>query len=239
MGVHFALRSLLRRAQLRRTSPCSTSAATSRPTGLRCHAAALSGKPWCYFHARLHRLHSPQTPDSKKLKLPPIEDSSSVLLALGQVMRALDSPFMDCRRAGLMLYGLQIAAQLTGRRSVEETTDLVRTVCNPQGDPVDPSSPNADESIDILAPDNTVCEPPQDCRNCPHSEVCENYEEPDGDETDDAEDNSGQRTRRKDDEDSGERLTHSDSDERQEEERDIAELDEKALLRRARAMLAL
>lgn len=150
-----------------------------KTNGLRCHAAALSGKPWCYFHAKLHRLHSPKTPDSQKFKLPPIEDSSSTLIALGQVIRSLDSPFMDCRRAGLLLYGLQIAAQLTSRPDRDMPSEFVRDVYNPSGESVDPSSQDADEATEILAPDKIICEPPRDCRNCQRRKSCADYQDPD------------------------------------------------------------
>ena len=148
-----------------------------KTNGLRCHAVALSGEPWCYFHARLHRLHNPKTPDSQKFKLPPVEDSSSALIALGQVIRALDSPYMDCRRAGLLLYGLQIAAQLTARGNTAAPSESVRNVHSPSGDPLDPASAEAEDGMEILAPDHTVCEPPHDCRSCPKYKTCENYKD--------------------------------------------------------------
>ncbi|MGA8090349.1 MAG: hypothetical protein WCA10_23955 [Terracidiphilus sp.] len=156
--------------------------------GLRCHAAALRGKPWCYFHDRLHRMHRANLPDSQKFQLPPIEDSSSVLIAIGQVIRSLNSPYMDSRRAGLFLYGLQIAAQLTNRAKTAKPSESVRTLYNLAGAPVDPSSTAFDDDAELLAPDKTVCEPPHDCPNCPRQETCDNYQEPDDDDEEDSED---------------------------------------------------
>ena len=82
------------------------------PNGSRCHSPALKGMPYCYFHQRLHRLaagHSraPEEP----ITLPFMEDRSAVQIALAQVLNALGSARLDPRRAGLLLYGLQIAAQ--------------------------------------------------------------------------------------------------------------------------------
>ncbi len=158
--------------------------------GLRCHAAALRGKPWCYFHAKMHRLHYANLPDSQKFQLPPIEDSSSVLIAIDQVIRSLNSPYMDSRRAGLLLYGLQTAAQLTGRTNNAEPSESVRSLCDLAGKPIDPSSTAFDNDAALLAPDKTVCEPPEDCRDCPRRETCENYQESDDDEEENSEDDA-------------------------------------------------
>ena len=144
--------------------------------GLRCHGAALSGKPYCYFHMKLRRMHSPGHSEGQHFQLPPIEDTSSVLLAVGQVIRSLNSPYADCRRAGLMLYGLQIAAQLTARQPDARPSESVRTLLNPSDEPVD-FSQALDDGTEILAPETSVCEPPGDCRNCPRQNTCENYEE--------------------------------------------------------------
>ena len=157
--------------------------------GLRCHAAALRGKPWCYFHANLHRLHKANLPDSQKFQLPPIEDSSSVLIAIGQVIRSLNSPHMDCRRAGLLLYGLQIAAQLTGRTNKSEPSESVRNLYDLAGTPIDPSSTAFEDDAEMLAPDKTVCEPPRDCPSCHRQETCDNYVEPDEDDEEELDDN--------------------------------------------------
>ncbi|HEY3988651.1 MAG TPA: hypothetical protein VGM02_05075 [Acidobacteriaceae bacterium] len=136
------------------------------PNGESCHAAALKGSHWCYFHNRLHeryrsqqarhRLHSQRdasgrftpTPSSDTalvpasdygiipvgapsgchpersegsavsshsplntpFSLPPIEDSASVQLALAEVLEALAADQIDAKRAGLLLYGLQVAS---------------------------------------------------------------------------------------------------------------------------------
>ena len=41
-----------------------------------------------------------------------------------------------------------------------------------------------ENGAEILAPDKTVCEPPNDCRNCPKQNSCRNYEEPEDEEED-------------------------------------------------------
>lgn len=97
------------------------------PSGDRCHAAALRNRPYCYFHNKLHRVSRPSA-RTKAIPLPPIEDDRSLKLALAQVLRALNSPSLDVRRARLMLYGLQIAAQVTARSSHPTPSRTVRSV---------------------------------------------------------------------------------------------------------------
>ncbi|HZD76894.1 MAG TPA: hypothetical protein VE218_07815 [Acidobacteriaceae bacterium] len=49
-------------------------------------------------------------PENTSFTLPPIEDSASVQLALMDVLNALAANQIDSKRAGLLLYGLQVAA---------------------------------------------------------------------------------------------------------------------------------
>ncbi|MES2390963.1 MAG: hypothetical protein V4555_04940, partial [Acidobacteriota bacterium] len=83
--------------------------------GQRCGSPALRGEIFCYFHhgtrglaARSHRdvpLISRSTFD-----FPTLEDRSSIQLALSEVLQRISSNHLDPRRAGLLLYGLQIAS---------------------------------------------------------------------------------------------------------------------------------
>jgi hypothetical protein len=47
---------------------------------------------------------------SAALDLPPIEDAASIQLALIDILQALAANQLDTRRAGLLLYGLQVAS---------------------------------------------------------------------------------------------------------------------------------
>lgn len=135
--------------------------------GQRCRAAALKDKPYCYFHMKFDRLHKRES-----LEIPPLEDSTSVLLAIGQVVRALNHETMDCKRAGLMLYGLQIAATVTARRKLANPADSVRSIHNLEGESVEFSEAFV-SGAPMLAPENAVCEPPHDCKGCPQIDSCE------------------------------------------------------------------
>jgi len=130
-------------------------------SGVRCHAAALRDQYFCYFHANLRR--SAAVPPADKpfdLKLPPLEDKGAIQLALTQVISALAASRIDTRRAGLLLYGLQIAAQVTPAVPDVEAKDLVREV-------------SSEPDQQALAPAEDICEPPQDCKECSLESTCE------------------------------------------------------------------
>src|SRR5262249_10907851 len=103
-----------------------------------------------------------------------------------QVIRHLSSPTADTKRAGLMLYALQIAAQLTARKEHTRPEEFVHDLRNASGDEID-FSEAIDTGAQILAPDNTICEPATDCRNCDKQNTCPNYEEPEDKEEEEEE----------------------------------------------------
>jgi hypothetical protein len=82
------------------------------PTGRKCHAAALRGKPFCFFHAKLHFRNSAKR-RTRKRNPSPIDDLRVIRTAAAKVLETLTSPLVDTRRAGLLLYGLHLAAYLS------------------------------------------------------------------------------------------------------------------------------
>jgi hypothetical protein len=185
------------------------------PSGKKCHSPALQNQAYCYYHNNLHRYSRPAASDN--LTLFPVEDNRGIQIALTQVLTALNSPYLDTRRGGLMLYGLQIAAQLANRTSDLEPDQAVRT---------------CDETTGAaLAPEKTVCEPPRDCRNCSRQHTCEDYEDPDEDEPEEGADDSDDE---KEDECDKQASDSEDGDEDEEE----ADEKEAALIRRAMKLLA-
>jgi len=143
--------------------------------GTKCHSHALTEKPFCYFHNRLHRLNAKPGTPFDSVELPVLEDRSAIQLALSQVLSALGSARLDSKRAGLFLYGLQIASQNVDRRS-----DVV-----PECTVEDPSS---DSEGDEMAPEFTVCNAPEDCCECEEKETCPDYDPDDCDLCDRKED---------------------------------------------------
>jgi hypothetical protein len=105
-------------------SKCAECSHTLR-NGLKCHAAALRGKPFCYHHARLH-FQKPVRRKTPKAARPSIADVTSLQIAVAKALTALSSPFTDTRRAGLLLYGLNIAARLTKCAPVTVSGDAPR-----------------------------------------------------------------------------------------------------------------
>ncbi|MDR3774593.1 MAG: hypothetical protein P4L26_14665 [Terracidiphilus sp.] len=133
------------------------------PSGHKCTALALRGKYYCYFHTRLHALAAKPAPaPDEPLKLPVLEDRSAILVALSQIFNALGDSRLKPRRAGLYLYGLQIATQ-----NVERQHDVIPMMASHDVT----RSPEGDE----LGPIISRCEPPGDCPGCDIRTVCEEY----------------------------------------------------------------
>src|SRR5277367_4335379 len=99
-----------------------------RPSGRKCEALAIRGHRFCYFHLQARRGYSTVTPaeavangatapapESATITLPMLEDRSAVQIVLTEVLRALAANQIDTKRAGLLLYGLQIAASNCSR----------------------------------------------------------------------------------------------------------------------------
>ncbi len=90
-----------------------------KTNGLQCHAPALVGGQWCYFHNRLHTRHSRFRPNDanreyftrgRDLELCALEDRESVQLAISVVINALATNNIETKRATALLYGLQLAS---------------------------------------------------------------------------------------------------------------------------------
>lgn len=94
-----------------------------RPSGRKCEAVAIRGHRFCYFHLQSRRGYSTVTaaetvangaiapaPESTTITMPVLEDRTAVQMVLTEVLRALAANQIDAKRAGLLLYGLQIAS---------------------------------------------------------------------------------------------------------------------------------
>ena len=109
-----------------------------KTNGLQCHAPALAGGQWCYFHNRLHTRHSRFRPNDanreyftrgRDLELCALEDRESVQLAISVVINALATNNIETKRATALLYGLQLASSNAVRlNNAPETPEVVRTV---------------------------------------------------------------------------------------------------------------
>ncbi|QNI31070.1 hypothetical protein H7849_18460 [Alloacidobacterium dinghuense] len=99
-----------------------------RPSGKKCRAIAIRDHRFCYFHLQSRRGYSAITPaaavangatapapQSATITLPMLEDRTAVQIVLTDVLRALAANQIDCKRASLLLYGLQIASSNCSR----------------------------------------------------------------------------------------------------------------------------
>jgi len=81
--------------------------------GRRCGSASLRGEEFCYFHHTSRQpVANPRTRSSRQatFDLPLPEDRGAIQISIGEVLRRIASNQIDPRRAGLLLYGLQIAS---------------------------------------------------------------------------------------------------------------------------------
>jgi hypothetical protein len=86
------------------------------PSGRKCHSPALRGKPFCFYHAKLH-FRTPSNRGPRMLKTIQVDDPHSLQAAVAETLTSLRSPLTDPYRAGVMLYGLHLANNLAKRIS--------------------------------------------------------------------------------------------------------------------------
>jgi hypothetical protein len=102
------------------------------------------------------------------LKLPLLEDSASIQVAINKITAAFLSARLDARRTGLLLYAVQIASQNIDRDSERENSDIVHSM-------------TVTNEGDEMAPEKQVCEP-SDCPSCNRRDSCEDYDPGEEDE---------------------------------------------------------
>ena len=130
-----------------------------KTNGKRCQSPALGELAYCYFHARTHAMATPKYIEFDDLKLPLLEDSASIQVAISKITSAFLSSRIDARHTGLLLYALQIASQ--------HITSLE--------DPEIVHSMTVTDEGDEMAPEKEVCEP-GDCAGCNRKDSCEDYD---------------------------------------------------------------
>jgi hypothetical protein len=96
-----------------------------KTNGSKCHAAALKGKPYCYYHVRLHgimrRSAAPIAPyEQRELEMPFLEDRGAVQIALSEIVGAIAGRRIDHKSAALIVYALQVASS-----NAKDMKDLV------------------------------------------------------------------------------------------------------------------
>lgn len=84
------------------------------PSGLHCKSPAMRGSVFCYFHGRPPRPAPPVRPLETRIDIPPVLNPNSALKAVGTIIQALGANRISTRRAGLPLFGVQMAAGQQG-----------------------------------------------------------------------------------------------------------------------------
>lgn len=130
------------------------------PNGSKCHSPALRDRSYCFFHQKLHTSLNASKGKKDKFELASsLEDAKGIQIALTQVLEALTESRIDPRRAGLLIYGLQLASQLTKKSADFDPSQTVSNVCH-------------DEDGSLMAIDEIICSSPLDCLACPQDGAC-------------------------------------------------------------------
>jgi hypothetical protein len=115
-----------------------------KSNGCKCHSPALKGKPYCYYHIRVHRFaHNASNPpapfEQKDMQIPFLEDRGAVQIALSEVVSALASHHIEFKRAALMIYALQVASSNAKNAADIVAIQQVRDISeNEEGDELAP-----------------------------------------------------------------------------------------------------
>ena len=119
--------------------------------GHRCGSPCLRDQPFCYFHHTTRRpvqdlKHRRAAQGTFDVSNP--EDRTSIQLTIGEVLRRIALNQIDPRRAGLLLYGLQIASCNLPRLHPTETSTLVEdATLDPEHGHLAPSSPFLEPAV--------------------------------------------------------------------------------------------
>jgi len=114
--------------------------------GRRCGSASLRGEEFCYFHHNSRKpVANPRTRRSRQatFDLPLPEDRGAIQISIGEVLRRIASNAIDPRRAGLLLYGLQIASLNLPKPTpvpAEQGSLVEETVTDPTHGPIAPTT---------------------------------------------------------------------------------------------------
>jgi hypothetical protein len=126
-------------------------------SGRKCHSPALSGKPFCFHHSR-HRNYAGRNQRSiDSVELPPLEDQSSILVAINQVVFALTRGRITDKLAGRLLYAIQLAQNSINRTESLADAEMVTDYLDGRyGDIVAPAEPEAKTSPETSAEDDDL-----------------------------------------------------------------------------------
>jgi hypothetical protein len=115
--------------------------------GHRCGSPCLRNEPFCYYH-HTTRKPAPRTTPTDSFDLPLPEDRSAIQSAIGTVLQRIAAGSLDPKRAGLLLYGLQIASLNLPKQTEATHLQTVEDI-------------TVDEQLGTIAPESEVAEDPE------------------------------------------------------------------------------
>jgi hypothetical protein len=107
-----------------------------REDGTVCGCPQMKGYRYCYAHERMLGMRS------GRLELPPLEDANAVQMAIMRVQKALIDDEISEKKAGLLLYSLQMASSNLKHTTFTESKKEVVTEM-----PVSPGSPTSKNQV--------------------------------------------------------------------------------------------
>ena len=132
--------------------------------GRRCQSPSLRGQDLCYFHQTTRPSSAPpQHTHPEAFTLPMPEDRAAIQLALGQIIARIAAGTLNARRAGLLLYALQIASlNLPKAQESDPGTQVEEITEDPIHGPLAPKAeyktPNEEEPLDRTGRGRTFVE---------------------------------------------------------------------------------
>jgi hypothetical protein len=122
--------------------------------GTSCGSPKMKNHIYCYAHCQMMEARA------KKLALPPLEDANAILMSVMLVQRALIDDEISEKKAGLLLYSLQIAASTVDKTTFGQAADedmVTETVDEDEALSTQQSavSKNRDRNIPLTHTDNT------------------------------------------------------------------------------------
>jgi len=129
------------------------------PHGSKCHSPALRDRSYCFFHQKLHTSLNASKQQKDRFELDSsLEDARGIQIALSRVLEGLAESRIEPRRASLLIYGLQVATQLTKKSADFDPSKTVTDVCH-------------DEYGSLMALDEVICASPLDSSSSPQKEA--------------------------------------------------------------------
>jgi hypothetical protein len=136
--------------------------------GDKCKAPALKGKDYCYFHSAQRRRDARPLANRWVFDIPFLEDHSTIQLVISEVADSLAGNRIDTKRAGLLLYALQIASQNLNHGGMVSIFPVRETTTSSDGQEIAPVVENIN-FLDDSSDDDDIEDDEEDEDNYPEN----------------------------------------------------------------------